>query len=70
MNDLKAKLGDKAPNIPGIGDEALYNPFSYTLIARKSDAIYLFMMGDTSYKLTDANKLSIKKAMAKRLFSH
>jgi hypothetical protein len=70
MKEIREKIGDKALSVPELGDDAFYNPFASTLIARKGDAMYLFNLNDTSHNLTDEDKQAIQKTLAKQLFSH
>jgi hypothetical protein len=69
IQGIRAKLGQSALDYPGLGDEALYNPFSYTLILRKGDAAYLINFYDSSHQLSDEDKQAKQKALAQLLVS-
>ena len=69
MRGIRAKLGQSALDFPGLGDEAFYNPYSYTLIVRKGDAAYLINFSDSSHQLSDKDKQAKQKALAELLMS-
>ena len=69
MQGLRAKLGQSVLDFPGLGDEAFYNPYSYTLIVRKGDAAYLINFYDSSHQLSDKDKQAKQKALAQLLVS-
>jgi len=67
--DSRAKLGSEAVDVPGLGDEALFNPFPSMLMVRKGDAVYLFSYSDSSQQLTKDDVLAKEKALAEQLLS-
>jgi hypothetical protein len=69
IQGIRARLGQHAVDFPGLGDEALYNVFSYALIVRKGDAAYLISYYDSSHQLSDKDKQAKQKALAGLLMS-
>jgi hypothetical protein len=70
MQDTRAKLGENALDVPGVGDEAFYNTNSYTLFVRKGDALYMLFLVDSTQELTTVDRQAKEKALAEQLLSH
>jgi hypothetical protein len=74
MQDTRAKLGDLALDVPGLGDEAFYNTNSFvnTLMVRKGDAVYLVdvMNAPSSQELSPDGVRAMEKALAEQLLSN
>jgi len=70
LQDTRAKIGDNALDVPGLGDGAFYNTFSNTLFLRKGDAVYLFNLYDSSMQLSTEDVQAKQKALAEQLLSH
>jgi hypothetical protein len=74
MQDTRAKLGDLALDVAGLGDGAFYNTNSFinTLFVGKGDAVYLIdvMNGPSSQTLSPEDVQAKEKALAEVLLSH
>lgn len=69
VNDTRTKLGSSALDVPGLGDEGLYNVNSYTLFVRKGDSVYLITYYVSGVQLTDKDRLAKETALAQQLIS-
>lgn len=73
MQQVRAKIGDLALVVPGLGDEAFYNTNSFinTLLVRKGDAVYLIdvMNEPSSQELSPEDVQAKEKALAEQLLS-
>jgi hypothetical protein len=70
LQQARAKLAADALDIPGVGDEAFYNPFSYTLIFRKGDGAYMIFLSDSSKEITEEDRQAKEKALSLQMLTH
>lgn len=70
LHSVRTKLGADALDVPGLGDEAFFNPNAYALLVRKGDAGYLISMNGSAAGLTDTDRQVREKALAEQLLSH
>jgi hypothetical protein len=70
IQQSRAKLGADALDMPGVGDEAFYNPNSFTLLFRKGDGAYLIFLSDSSKEITEADRQAKEKALGLQMLSH
>jgi hypothetical protein len=67
MKTTRAKLAEMAIDVPGLGDEGLYNINSSTLFVRKGEAVYLLSYLDSM--VTQEDKIAKEKVLAGLLLS-
>lgn len=67
MKTTRTNLADSGLNIPGLGDEALYNVNSSALFVRKGEAVYLLSYLDSM--VTQADKIAKESTLAALLLS-
>jgi hypothetical protein len=70
LKTTRASLAEMGLDVPGLGDEALYNTNSSTLLVRQGEATYLITYSDSSQQLTQEVKLAKEKAFAGQLFAN
>jgi hypothetical protein len=70
LQQILTKLGSDAVNTPGIGDQAFYNPFSYSLIFRKGDSAYMIFLLDTTKTIGEEDRQAKEKGLAMKMLSH
>ena len=70
LDSMKSLLGTSAQAVPGLGDQALVNVNSNTLVVLKGGTEYDFMLTDSSASLSDAQMLADQKALAQQLLSN
>ncbi len=70
LHSVRTKLGADALDVPGLGDEAFFNPNAYALLVRKGDAGYLISLNGSAAGLTDKDRQAREKALAEQLLSH
>jgi hypothetical protein len=70
MQGMMSKVGDTILAVNGVGDSAVYNTFSSTLIFSKGDAAYLIGYSDLTHAMTTDDIQAKQKALAAVLLSH
>jgi hypothetical protein len=69
MQSIRTNVGANAIVVPGLGDDALFNTNSNSLIVLKGDGVYLFDLSDTNYSFPQDGQAKLQ-ALAAQLLSH
>jgi hypothetical protein len=70
LQQVLAELGTDAVNMPGVGDQGFYNPFSYTLLFRKGDAAFMIFLLDKTTTIADEDRQAKEKGLGMKMLSH
>jgi Protein of unknown function (DUF3558) len=73
IQQARAKVGEVALDVPGVGDQAFYNTgeVSETLFVGKGDTVFLFkLLADSTLGLAQADRIAMEKALATQALSH